>query len=83
MEGGQLAGLIEALRDDAREALIRDLCQAHRTYADDEGIVFPLKPISPLHIGSSNTVGSSRRASENSVKRKFSLGMRNVATSEG
>ena len=41
MEGGQLAGLIEALRDDAREALIRDLCQTLRTYTDDEGIVFP------------------------------------------
>jgi ubiquinone/menaquinone biosynthesis C-methylase UbiE len=36
-----LAGLIGALRDDAREALIRDLGQALRTYTDDDGIVFP------------------------------------------
>jgi SAM-dependent methyltransferase len=36
-----LAGLIGALRDDACEALIRDLGQALRTYTDDEGIVFP------------------------------------------
>jgi ubiquinone/menaquinone biosynthesis C-methylase UbiE len=36
-----LAGLIGTLSDDAREALIRDLGQALRTYTDDEGIVFP------------------------------------------
>lgn len=36
-----LAGPIGALRDDAREALIRDLGQALRTYTDDDGIVFP------------------------------------------
>jgi ubiquinone/menaquinone biosynthesis C-methylase UbiE len=36
-----LAGLIAALSDDAREALIRDLGQALRTYTDDDGRVFP------------------------------------------
>ncbi len=36
-----LAGPIEALRDDVREALIRDLREALRTYADDDGIIFP------------------------------------------
>jgi ubiquinone/menaquinone biosynthesis C-methylase UbiE len=36
-----LAGPIGALRDDVREALIRDVGEALRTYTDDEGIVFP------------------------------------------
>ena len=36
-----LAGLIGALSDDVREALIRDLRQTLRTYTDDDGIVFP------------------------------------------
>lgn len=36
-----LAGPIGALRDDVREALIRDLEEVLRTYADDVGIVFP------------------------------------------
>ena len=36
-----LAGPIGALRDDVREALIRDLEEALRAYADDAGIVFP------------------------------------------
>ncbi len=36
-----LAGPIGALSEDAREALIRDLGQALRTYTDDDGIVFP------------------------------------------
>jgi len=36
-----LAGPIGTLSDDAREALIRDLGQALRTYTDDDGIVFP------------------------------------------
>lgn len=29
------------MRDDVREALIRDVGEALRTYTDDEGIVFP------------------------------------------
>ena len=36
-----LAGPIWALRDDVREALIRDVGEALRTYTDDDGIVFP------------------------------------------
>jgi ubiquinone/menaquinone biosynthesis C-methylase UbiE len=36
-----LAGPIGALSDGVREALIRDLRQALRTYTDDAGIVFP------------------------------------------
>jgi ubiquinone/menaquinone biosynthesis C-methylase UbiE len=36
-----LAGPIGALRNDVREALIRDVGEALRTYTDDEGIVFP------------------------------------------
>ena len=36
-----LAGLIGALSDDVREALIGDLSQTLRTYTDDDGIVFP------------------------------------------
>jgi SAM-dependent methyltransferase len=36
-----LAGPIGALGDNVREALIRDLGQALRTYSDDDGIVFP------------------------------------------
>jgi SAM-dependent methyltransferase len=36
-----LAGLIGALSDDVREALIRDLREALRAYVDDTGIVFP------------------------------------------
>jgi ubiquinone/menaquinone biosynthesis C-methylase UbiE len=36
-----LAGLIGALSYDVREALIGDLSQTLRTYADDDGIVFP------------------------------------------
>ena len=36
-----LAGSIEALKDDVREALIRDLREALRAYTDDDGIVFP------------------------------------------
>ncbi len=36
-----LAGPIGALRDDVREALIQDLREALREYADDDGIVFP------------------------------------------
>jgi len=36
-----LAGPIGALRDDVREAMIRDVGEALRTYTDDEGIVFP------------------------------------------
>jgi SAM-dependent methyltransferase len=35
-----LAGPIGMLRDDVREALIRDVSEALRTYTDDEGIVF-------------------------------------------
>lgn len=36
-----LASPIGTLSDDTREALIRDLGQALRTYTDDDGIVFP------------------------------------------
>ena len=36
-----LAGPIGALSDDVREALIRDVGEALRTYIDDDGIVFP------------------------------------------
>ena len=36
-----LAGPIGALRDDVREALIKDVGEALHTYTDDEGIVFP------------------------------------------
>jgi ubiquinone/menaquinone biosynthesis C-methylase UbiE len=36
-----LAGLIGALKDDVRAALIRDVGEALRTYTDDNGIVFP------------------------------------------
>jgi ubiquinone/menaquinone biosynthesis C-methylase UbiE len=36
-----LAGPIEALRDNIREALIRNLREALRAYTDDDGIVFP------------------------------------------
>jgi SAM-dependent methyltransferase len=36
-----LAGPVGALRDDVREALVRDLREALRTYVDDAGIVFP------------------------------------------
>jgi len=36
-----LARSIGALSEDAREALIRDLGEALRTYTDDDGIVFP------------------------------------------
>jgi ubiquinone/menaquinone biosynthesis C-methylase UbiE len=38
-----LAGPIGALRDDVREALIRDLREALRAYTDDDGIVFPIE----------------------------------------
>ncbi len=36
-----LAGLIGALTDDVRAALIRDVGEALRSYIDDDGIVFP------------------------------------------
>jgi hypothetical protein len=40
-ESSPLARPIRGLSDGIREALIRDLGQALRTYTDDDGIVFP------------------------------------------